>query len=113
MWACLNDGFLSLVADRNDPNRLLVRARRKEHLTNVFPKAEVFSVAVSDYKFRALISRAEVAAVVTDRIMGIKYDNFKNSVKDDDLHNAYNSVWSVMYRLQDGVKHVVSRVKAK
>jgi len=38
MWICLSDGFFSMVADRNDLTPLLVRARRKEHLVNIFGK---------------------------------------------------------------------------
>src|ERR1039457_5060556 len=29
MWICFNDGFVSVVSDKNNPDRLLVRARRK------------------------------------------------------------------------------------
>jgi hypothetical protein len=35
MWSCLSDGFWSLVADRNDPTPMMVRARREEHLVNM------------------------------------------------------------------------------
>ena len=35
MWICFNDGFVSVVADKNDFDRLLIRARRKQDLLNV------------------------------------------------------------------------------
>jgi len=41
MWVVLNDAFLSVVADRDDPNRLLVRARFHNDIARVFPNAEV------------------------------------------------------------------------
>lgn len=36
MWICLNDAFVSAVQDRNNPNRLCVRARKREHLERLF-----------------------------------------------------------------------------
>jgi hypothetical protein len=35
MWICLSDGFMSITVDKNDPPRLMVRARRGEHSVNV------------------------------------------------------------------------------
>lgn len=35
-----------------------------------------------------------------DQIMDITYDNFKNSIKDDDHHHLCNGVWHVGYRHQ-------------
>ena len=107
MWACFNDGFLSMVADRNDPKMLMIRARKKAHISNVFPKAVITESPKADYRWRTRIDRVEVSAMMTQRIMGINYDNFKNSVEDHELHDAYNNVWSVMYRLQNHVRHLV------
>lgn len=102
MWICFNDGFISTVQNRDNPDMLVARARRKEHLANVFPDRvdEIFSLQNSDYRYRLNISKADYAKVVTDRIMAIDYDNFKNSVEDHDLHDMYLGVWHLGYNMQ-------------
>src|ERR671921_69751 len=79
MWLCMNDSFVSAVQDHSDPTRLVVRARRKEHLNRLFPNHEVIVTPNRDYAARVFVSREEFARVVTERIGGIDYDNFKDS----------------------------------
>jgi hypothetical protein len=100
MWICLNDAFLSIVADRNDPERLLVRARRAGDIERVFPQAEVLVGVGTDYLYRALLPRSTVSEAITARIDSIDYPNFKNSVAERDRHDAYMQFWDVMYRYQ-------------
>lgn len=100
MWICTNKSFLSVVADRDSDDNLLVRARMNGHIENVFPDANVFAMEDADYKYRALISRSEVQRAMTDQISAIDYDNFKDSVGNRQLHDAYLKIWSVMYALQ-------------
>lgn len=100
MWLCLNSAFISVVASRDTPDLLLVRARVRGHIENVFPTAKTFIDADADYRYRAFIDRTAVAKVVADRLLAIDYDNFKDSVDDDQLHVAYLQVWSAMKKLQ-------------
>lgn len=100
MWILLNDGFLSVVDKSMRNNHLLVRSRCREHLLAVFPKADVRESFNTDYRFRADIPRAEVAQVIAERISDIDYKNFKDSVKDRPLHDAYMACWNVLGRLQ-------------
>ena len=100
MWLCMNDAFLSVVADRNDEGNLLVRARVKGHIEKVFPKAKTFTSNDSDYMYRAFIDREDVAIAVYERLMEVEYDNFKSSVKNRPLHDAYLKVWHIMYGMQ-------------
>ena len=101
MWICTSSSFLSIVADRANKDRLLVRARIAGHIEAVFPEAEVFSKIGSDYEFRSFIPREEVMQVIAKQVGDIKYDNFKNSVKNHALHNAYLGFWSIMVTLQE------------
>ena len=101
MWIFLNNAFLSIVEDRDDKNRLLVRARLPDDIPRVFPTAEVFEKDHADYRYRALIPREEVATAISEQVRKIDYDNFKNSVSEDDRHDAYLGVWNVMYDLQE------------
>jgi hypothetical protein len=54
-WLCFNDAFLSVVNHRDDKNMLVVRDRRREHLTNVFGKdAQITVTPERDYKYRVI-----------------------------------------------------------
>ena len=102
MWLCFNDGFLSVVSDQHDPSRLMVRARRKQVLSNVFGKdVEVVENAGSDYRWRTFIDRKTFAALVASRIDRISYTNFKGSVMDNDLHQLYMRFWDLHRQYQE------------
>ena len=104
MWFMGKDGFLSVVYKDCAEDELLVRSRVREHIEAYFPDAKIERTPGfhRDYLYRARIKRVDVARrmalYVTDEIMA---SNFKNSVKDHDLHKAYMGVWSVMARLQE------------
>jgi hypothetical protein len=100
MWFCFNNGFVSAVEHRDDKNTLVVRARRREHLEDNFPNRKIVVGGSTDYKYRIFISKKDFAEIIKDRIMNINYDNFKNSVEDDDLHELYNGFWLLHYRFQ-------------
>lgn len=102
MWIMTNGGFLSVVDKGDDSGRtLLVRARRPGDIERAFPDATVQDGGGTDYRFRARIDREQVAQAVADQVRGISYGNFKGSVRDRRLHDAYMDVWGVMYGLQD------------
>ena len=100
MWICLTNAFLSIVSKDCQPDELLVRARRPGDIERVFPDAKVEERDGTDYQFRAVISRRAVAEVIAHEVTRIDYDNFKNSVKDDRLHDAYAAFWHQHARLQ-------------
>jgi hypothetical protein len=102
MWIHLNDAFLSIVANRDDPESLLVRARVAGDIERTFPSAEVLETPEADYRYRATLPRSEVARVLAERVAAIDYRNFKKSVAPHDQarHDAYMKVWGVMYGLQ-------------
>ncbi|WOL24342.1 hypothetical protein fHeYen801_132 [Yersinia phage fHe-Yen8-01] len=100
MWLILSDGFLSAVVDRNDENKIMVRARRAEHLTAYFPKKEIETYAFRDYQFRVIVNRDELKEMLCQYVTEMMYDNFKNSVKERKYHDACFSVWGIMEALQ-------------
>ena len=101
MWVFTNKAFLSIVADRNDPDRLLVRARFSDDINAVFPDANVQETPDADYRFRAFISRNVVAANLVDSIIQIDYPNFKGSVLQNWRHDLYMKVWPIMFSAQN------------
>ena len=71
MWIFLNDAFVSIVADRKDRTRLLVRGRLPGDIERLWPEAEVLEGQGSDYRFRAFLPRAAVVKTITKRLRDI------------------------------------------
>jgi len=57
MWVAMRDSFVSTVQDRNDPNTLVVRGRKAEHLKRLFPDREIVITPDADYVARVLVPR--------------------------------------------------------
>ena len=100
MWIQFNNAFLSIVENRDNKLELLVRARIKGDIEKIFLEVEVFENDSADYKYRALISKAKVAARMMLKITEINYDNFKNSVKEVERKNSYSNIWHELRKLQ-------------
>lgn len=100
MWLCMNSAFLSVVHKHCLEDELLVRARRDGDIEKIFPDAKVMRSTDSDYPYRAVIPRNEVASAMAAQIQGIDYGNFKASVKGNSLRRGYLKVWHAMAALQ-------------
>ena len=101
MWVCFSDAFVSAVQDRKDRNRLIVRRRKEGHLHTLFPSREILLTPEADYAARVFPTRAEFASVVNERIAQFRYENFKASVTDSDLHNLYADFWLLHRQYQE------------
>lgn len=83
------------------PDKLLVRARRKKDLENLFGKDVLIARTPNrDYRWRTVVDREEFALLVAESIRDIDYTNFKASTADHDLHNLYASMWRQHYKYQ-------------
>lgn len=102
MWIALSDSFLSIVHKDCQRDELLVRARRKGDIERIFPRAKVTRAAKADYRFRAAVKTSEVCKAISREVRRVTYSNFKDSVRDDDLHDAYLKFWNAMFVLQNG-----------
>ncbi len=106
MWLFTTQGFYSVVAHRDDPDTLIVRARTREDieaLREQIPAIEPFEDAGADYRHRAYVSRAEWLAAVAQLSAEIDYDNFKSEVasrQGADRSRLYGHVWAELLRLQ-------------
>lgn len=101
MWLITPQGFLSIVSKAPaGPDELLVRGRMAGHITAIFPEAKVFESDGTDYRYRAVVSRDDVALALVNLAYSIDYDNFKNEVKEKRFHDALMGVWSTLARLQ-------------
>lgn len=107
MWVATNFGFFSAVrrpADtiaETDECELQVRARALKHLVllrNYLGDDErpIQRWAHSDYEFRMYVTYTEWVQLLARITYDIDYDNFKSSVRDDRLHDAYLRIWAVI-----------------
>lgn len=105
MWIAMNDSFISIVADRDYEMGVVVRARVKEDLVALFPdhQKDIIETEDSDYRFRLFLDQQYVAMTIEERVMGINYDNFKNSVKQSWRKTAYMRIWDVMNSVQESL----------
>lgn len=102
MWIFLNNAMISIVAHRDRPAALLVRARLRGDIERVFPEAVVEETPAADYRFRAVLPAGTVARVLAGAVAAIRYDNFKASVAEPRRASAYHDVWYTMLEEQRG-----------
>jgi hypothetical protein len=102
MWIFTTDGFISVVAHRERPEQLLVRARRSEHIRSVFHDVEIECTPHADYRYRSVVPRALFLGRMLGALACIDYDNFKAAIPDADYHDAATEVWGTMHKLQPG-----------
>lgn len=97
MWICLNNSFVSIVQHPGDASMTMVRGRRKEDVLNFIGDFGMYEIAQTDcrdYRFRAYVKKADVAAMLVACVDKITYGNFKDSVCDIDLKYHYSEVWA-------------------
>jgi hypothetical protein len=113
MWICLNNAFFSIVNPEvaGEDGKLLVRARRRGDIERYFKGAKVKKTPERDYLFRATVPAETVSAVIAKAIQSINYGNFKNSVANHELHDAYSEVWGTMSRVQESPPYGESLMK--
>ncbi|HCC58745.1 MAG TPA: hypothetical protein DEQ47_16105 [Solibacterales bacterium] len=98
------------MVDRDDSERLLVRARRKRDLEKILGKdSEIFEDPAADYRWRCFVGRPDFKKIVDQRIDAIDYPNFKNSVIDEDLHQLYMEFWTLHHRYQKADRSAATR----
>ena len=114
MWIFSKEGFISVVAHRDDKDILLIRGRVKEDIEDIVNEVEkitgnrpeIIELIQADYFYRIFISRSIFKKIMTSKIDGLTYDNFKSSIKDNERHNAYLDIWRIMYKFaQRSVKN--------
>lgn len=108
MWLMTTRGMVSAVEWHGGEHdgKIVVRARVREHLTEVLalaPAGTATEVAVSptaDYRYRAWITRPGFEKLLVSLSREVKYPNFKNAVPRGKYEVALHSIWAILGRLQ-------------
>lgn len=101
MWIFLRNAFVSVVQDRADAKKLLIRARCREHLEALVGDATIVETPERDYRFRCTVERDDFADVIRAQVHDIAYPNFKDNIPDPGYRWAATNVWQEMLRLQE------------
>lgn len=105
MWVFCKAGFFSAVEHRDEPDRVMVRARFKGDLERLCLKhglkPEVSVTSDADYRYRATFLKTLWAEIVRREAEAIDYDNFKDAVHEGTVRDrAYMGCWSALLRAQ-------------
>ena len=106
MWLITAQGFYSVVADRDDPDRVLVRARTQsdlEALGRLIPNLVVLETPGGDYGWRAFVAREDWQRAAAELAAEVDYPNFKSAVavrQGAERAHLYMEIWSALRRLQ-------------
>ena len=107
MWLLTNFGFFSVVQKKDD-DVLTVRARARNDLEVLKERyipnlGHIIRGDGTDYRYRAKVSREDMAEALKKIVLDIDYSNFKNSVAEKQGHKrarVYGEVWEVLLNLQ-------------
>ena len=112
MWIMSRIGFFSVVAHRDDPALVLVRARDLDQLKRLSAENptgpfEIVATPLADYPVRTTLTKERFETIAAWMARSIDYDNFKNSVHADpdcseDYHDFLGKVWSAGRRMSRG-----------
>ena len=76
----------------------------KGDIEEYFPGREVIVDGGTDYKYRTIVPRELVSAILFNEIMDIDYDNFKATIKEPTRHEFYLRVWMDMLQMQKAME---------
>lgn len=107
MWVATNFGFFSVVrrpegtVAKGDERALQVRARVKRHLVNLRAwlgdgRREIVELTGTDYEYRLYVTYDEWATITARLTYDIDYVNFKDTVRDEKLHQLYLRIWGAV-----------------
>jgi hypothetical protein len=112
MWLITESGFYSAVEHREDPDRILIRARDRGDLERLVelvdslsgaPTPRIVEMEDADYLYRIEVFRQEWIDACAAMAGAVNYANFKSMVGERRGHDraaVYGRVWSVLLTLQ-------------
>lgn len=107
MWVFTKLGFFSVVQDRDDDARVLVRGRSEHEMLDVYREAQLLDQLAfieydhagdADYPYRVFMWKSTWAQIMDKLVFQIDYDNFKAEMQDigEDKHKVLTNVWAIV-----------------
>jgi hypothetical protein len=110
MWVFTLDGFYSAVVHKDDPELVVVRARKREDLVSLRKQMApthltltVLHTPDADYAYRMVMPRQTWSSYLMTTVMDMDYPNFKDAVSRTQgwrRSALYHDVWAAMMPLQ-------------
>ena len=112
MWLATTKGWFSVVIDNQRPGRMLVRARCRQDIFNLYNEHHEMLTSMEkptsdpsrDYRWRMSVSKVDFVKLAARLARGIDYSNFKVAVHDrpdqQNKSSAYLKVWQAMADVQ-------------
>jgi hypothetical protein len=112
MWIATTSGFFSVVADSQRSGRMLIRARCRADIFNLYKAQQGLqsmesptSDEMRDYRWRISIDRIDWIILAGRLAQEVDYPNFKSAVHQhadqDNKYGPYLQIWSTMKGLQE------------
>jgi hypothetical protein len=112
MWIATVSGFFSVVADTQRPGRMLIRARCRADIFNLYHAHQGLksmepptSDEMRDYRWRISIDRIDWIILAGRLAQEVDYPNFKSAVHEhanqSNKYGPYLQTWSTMKGVQD------------
>lgn len=106
MWLFTQTGFVSVVQDAKDKNKMVVRARDKVSLQPLMDEYGVKMVNLKnrDYPHRVFLTRKQFVDWLVQTGEDLDYNNYKNKVSQTrgyEFAGPLHDVWATMLRLED------------
>jgi hypothetical protein len=106
MWLFSETGFVSVVQDPQDKNKMVVRARDEESLKPLVDNYDVKIVKLKnrDYPARVFLTREQFVDWLVELGETLQYTNYKNQAtasRGHEFARPLHSVWSTMLELED------------
>ncbi len=114
MWLFSKLGLFSIVAHRDAPTAVLIRARVKQDLKELQAVVKevarhtppIRSTPQADYPYRMQLERVDFARVVYHLVIHhLDYPNFKSAIAEQSHARAYayHDVWATLLDLEERV----------
>lgn len=99
MWIVTSGGFVSIVEHRDDAGQLIVRGRFAGDAARFLgvPLATEKETPDADYRFRIVAKREAVEKAVVRAVRGVRYPNFKDSIREAWRRSIAMRVWSIFH----------------
>lgn len=111
MWLLTSSGIISVVQHCENSNLMVVRASSEQALQEFVPYGFSRTAKCKPVKrlpWRISLPRQTVRVLVHAQLNAVTYDNFPNTICDDE----YRTVFMELYRMTDGLnsKHKESTI---